>query len=387
MLRVSYIIPSKGLQRLGDLPLSAFSDAVITTETDKPNELEITLNSQAQDYLELFRDNKDIGIRVTTQYFDYAFIKQDGGKEAQIENNILSLNFTSYFQKLNNVENGRTFPWGQKFLDRSLNLILLELSDNDIIFESLSPDLDISFDTGFLTDYELINEIVKKNAVGYNYIDKGIENRGGAEYNIIQIANYDDLPPNRWASNTLAFQSLDVDDIIHISSLERRYSGEQLKGILPIGTTSNDSNTSASIFITNPAAVSPIDGYVLEPHPTLTDRNNQVYYVRAVGVSSGRVAPEPFDLFGNVQTNGIVAFNELNSSNLLHQLAVQKLKSKQDRIVNNFSISSLKPVIAGDRVQYNYNEKIEYEGNNIISLHITDKQTVRKAKLNLFDYA
>lgn len=393
MIQVSLIKPSQGLIRLADLPSNGWNKGVIQLNMSELHQLKIEINPYAGDVYDILKNDSDAGLRITATegvetYFDYAFVKQNGGREAQEENQILSLTLNSYSVVTNDVADGeRVIRWGTIYNRQSLNAILGDLSRPNLLYKNISDDLNISVDTGFDTEYDFFNRMIKKHAVGYNWVDTGIQTISGVDTSVIEVADYDSLVANRFATNRNMIQSPFENEVIMIDDLEINYSGEQLLGVLPIGTIGEGANLNSSFFITNPANINSIPGFPVIPSPTKTANGKTVYYVANTLATAGRVLTKPYDVAGENQQAGIVTFNDANIENFIYQLAVQDLKRKQDRAAYKFSINTRKPILVGDRVEYDYHKEIEFQGRYSTSQSVAETQTIKKTTLNLVDYA
>ncbi len=306
-------------------------------------------------------------IRLTTDYgVDIAFTKN---RQPQIDRQtgLTELSFYSYLWNLKYSQ--RLVPFNLEY-DGSANDIVKYLNTTKIIFQCISDDRSIKFNTGVVDNLKLLEDICK-SAGGWTFREYGIINQNGIDKVLIQYGDFSVLP-TLYRANNISKSDDPFDDVsIKINSLKNNYSGDSVNYLMVLGDTGNGSDSSTVFYLNDNA------GQFVQPTFPLVDKgqeiNNQTaYYIQ--------------DTLADPTTNKFETFvvSPCSSLKQLYYEGISHLKKQRDKNAYSFDFTFPRIVLPGEkvRVQYKYNQ-LEVDGTERLLFNIDEDYTLRALKFDL----
>jgi len=254
------------------------------------HKLEFDINPSIGNIYEQLTFSEEYGILVRNVDNNGKILKQFGfirDRESFIEHlsGRIQMSFLSAVYSLSTSQK-RYIPNDTLYKGSAINLIA-NISGGETTFVAVSPDFEISFDTGVLNNLDLLNEVVK-TVPSWTWVDDGIDPLNNV--NIIKFGDFTNQEPEYKVRMVKIDDPFYTDTLAILSDSSLNYNNDQITHLKVVGTytESDENNETKNKFV---YLTSKDYNFILPDFPLLdigeTDVDgNKIFYIQNVGVFS-----------------------------------------------------------------------------------------------------
>lgn len=363
---------------------------------NEPYQLTAQINANFR-YWETLKNNKNIGLRLETDFVNLAFI-QDDRKQTLFGNQ--SFTFISSSHKL---YESPTFNNNISY-NGSLQTLLNGI-DSNFVFTNISASADIDgLQTGHLNNLELVNSAINQ-IKAFSWRDNGIVDSGGGVFKTEILYGdfgndidtwYNANPTTRQNAASIEYLQTAFDNYLNENSAIPSYVNENDRGdyityLKAVGDTGQGSAENATFVPNDPGATYIDPEYPLVPivNPI---KGTTEYYILNTSAPTYPVKyrTEIFTLSGNSEdSSGTQDINPTIAARRTYQLGVAFLKRTNRSTTISFNVTNKRIILPGNTAKITYKELIPYIGqrypgvDQLVTYDVNEERTLNNLTFNL----
>lgn len=301
------------------IPHDYIKKCEIKTTIGEPNQLSIEFSYLGGDIANYYANYPNSAIRVVANGFDGYFVKDE---ESQI-NGLTSTEITFLSSWVKTKKNRPSFAINNVYTG-SLYAFIRALSDNHY-FTFLSPDQDISTNTGALDNYKLLDNTLKK--VSWTYFEAGVKTVNGIPKPEIIIGDFLSTTESIKISNFFVY-----NNDYQLINFKKKQTNTIIKYLEPIAEKGQGTSLTNAIFLNY--------SVLQDPNYPLGTYNGRLYIqnLKATNIS--------------FKTKVFSSSNTLNAQDL-YGLGVAELKKLDNTLQYEATLASKKFIRAGQKAELN----------------------------------
>lgn len=368
ILQIHIIRPYQSLDKVFPINVNSGGVTECLLQTQKSNSYQLslkinpTIGSTVYDLL----DDQSIGLRVSIDGTDLAFVRRSSGLETSqtLDGNKLIKFISNDFLLTDVNQNPRILSWNTVFKGTALDY-LQNISQN-FIFSYIGAPPQVSLATGVRNNFELL-QLLAENEASIDWRINGIKtDTDGIEKTEILVGDFSSGETkyriNNASTNSNPYKSR---DLIYVSNVVIRESGEVLSKVTPIGNSGLGADNSSMIFLTNPGADYVQPHFPLVQSGTTLSDGTVVYDIQNTLNSSSTSRGEVFT--SKMQTNVVDALNAATlsyeeSQKNLYERAVSYMQSRNDTQKYDVDIEYNSFILPLEKIDVDYRIKRNFFG-------------------------